>query len=125
MRSLETVSRVSQPVHWLASAPRSIHPPISPCGRVGDATQVRADACVYTYFRLACLRPCRRARSCPGRARGRGGAAGAASACRGGGGGAGGLKELTEGHHQAWSLRLNLTQHGRTYQVQTGGGLTD
>ena len=22
------------------------------------------------------------------------------------------LKELTEGHHQEWSLRLNLTQHG-------------
>ncbi|KAJ6791526.1 hornerin-like [Iris pallida] len=29
------------------------------------------------------------------------------------------LKELTEGHHQEWSLRLNLTQHGETYQVQT------
>ncbi|WZZ14862.1 hypothetical protein YC2023_107951 [Brassica napus] len=27
--------------------------------------------------------------------------------------------ELTEGHHQEWSLRLNLTQHGETYQVQT------
>ncbi|KAI3671063.1 hypothetical protein L2E82_53600 [Cichorium intybus] len=27
------------------------------------------------------------------------------------------LKELTEGHHQEWSLRLNLTQHGETYQV--------
>jgi hypothetical protein len=26
---------------------------------------------------------------------------------------------LTEGHHQEWSLRLNLTQHGETYQVQT------
>ncbi|WZZ14977.1 hypothetical protein YC2023_108066 [Brassica napus] len=25
--------------------------------------------------------------------------------------------ELTEGHHQEWSLRLNLTQHGETYQV--------
>ena len=24
---------------------------------------------------------------------------------------------MTEGHHQAWSLRLNLTQHGKTYQV--------
>ncbi len=35
------------------------------------------------------------------------------------------LKELTEGHHQAWSLRLNLTQHGETYQVQTWVGLTD
>ena len=22
------------------------------------------------------------------------------------------LKELAEGHHQEWSLRLNLTQHG-------------
>ena len=29
------------------------------------------------------------------------------------------LKKLTEGHHQEWSLRLNLTQHGKTYQVQT------
>ena len=29
------------------------------------------------------------------------------------------LKELTEGHHQVWSLRLNLTQHGETHQVQT------
>ena len=29
------------------------------------------------------------------------------------------LKELTEGHHQAWNLRLNLTQHGKTYQVRT------
>jgi len=35
------------------------------------------------------------------------------------------LKELTEGHHQEWSLRLNLTQHGKTYQVQTQLGLTD
>ena len=26
------------------------------------------------------------------------------------------LKELTEGHHQEWSLRLNLIQHGKTYQ---------
>ena len=24
------------------------------------------------------------------------------------------LKELTEGHHQEWSLRLNLTHHGET-----------
>ncbi|GIX62043.1 hypothetical protein BcabD6B2_14780 [Babesia caballi] len=24
-----------------------------------------------------------------------------------------------ERHHQAWSLRLNLTQHGETHQVQT------
>ena len=29
------------------------------------------------------------------------------------------LKELTEGHHQEWSLRLNLIQHGETYQVPT------
>ena len=35
------------------------------------------------------------------------------------------LKELTEGHHQEWSLRLNLTQHGETHQVQTQWGLTD
>ncbi|WZZ15036.1 hypothetical protein YC2023_108125 [Brassica napus] len=33
--------------------------------------------------------------------------------------GSGGCMELTEGHHQEWSLRLNLTQHGETYQVQT------
>jgi hypothetical protein len=32
---------------------------------------------------------------------------------------------LTEGHHQEWSLRLNLTQHGETYQVQRLFGLTD
>lgn len=35
------------------------------------------------------------------------------------------LKELTERHHQVWSLRLNLTQRGKTYQVQTVGGFTD
>ncbi len=35
------------------------------------------------------------------------------------------LKELTEGHHQEWSLRLNLTRHGETYQVKTWVGLTD
>lgn len=35
------------------------------------------------------------------------------------------LKELTEGHHQEWSLRLNLTQHGKTYPARTLGGLTD
>ncbi|KAL7521475.1 hypothetical protein ACHAWX_006149 [Stephanocyclus meneghinianus] len=31
------------------------------------------------------------------------------------------LKKLIEGHHQEWSLKLNLTQHGKTYhyQVQT------
>ena len=35
------------------------------------------------------------------------------------------LKELTEGHHQEWSLRLNLTQHGATHRVRTWLGLTD
>ena len=35
------------------------------------------------------------------------------------------LKELTGGHHQEWSLRLNLIQHGKTYQVRTWEGLTD
>jgi hypothetical protein len=35
------------------------------------------------------------------------------------------LKELTEGHHQKWSLRLNLTQHGKTHPARTLGGLTD
>ena len=30
-----------------------------------------------------------------------------------------GRKKLTEGLHQEWSLRLNLTQHGKTYQVHT------
>ena len=35
------------------------------------------------------------------------------------------LKELTEGHHQEWSLRLNLTQHGATYQARTQKGLTE
>ena len=29
------------------------------------------------------------------------------------------LKELTEGHHKMWILWLNLTQHRKTYQVQT------
>jgi hypothetical protein len=29
------------------------------------------------------------------------------------------LKEMTEEHHQEWNLQLNLTQHGKTYQVQT------
>ena len=28
-------------------------------------------------------------------------------------------KELTEWHHKAWSMRLNLTQHGECYQVRT------
>ena len=35
------------------------------------------------------------------------------------------LKELTEGYHQEWSLRLNLTQHGATHRVRTRSGLTD
>jgi len=34
------------------------------------------------------------------------------------------LKELTEGHHQEWNLRLNSTQHGKTHQVRTQTGLT-
>ena len=29
------------------------------------------------------------------------------------------LKEIDGRAHQEWSLRLNLTQHGETYQVQT------
>ena len=35
------------------------------------------------------------------------------------------LKKLTEGHHQEWSLRLNLTQHGKSHQARTLAGLTD
>ena len=35
------------------------------------------------------------------------------------------LKELTEGHHQEWSLRLNLSQHGKAYQTRTWSWLTD
>ena len=35
------------------------------------------------------------------------------------------LKKLTEGHHQEWSLRLNLTQHGKPHQARTLEGLTD
>ena len=34
------------------------------------------------------------------------------------------LKELTEGHYQEWSLRLNLIQHGKTYQGNILIGLT-
>ncbi|KRZ51149.1 hypothetical protein T02_9231 [Trichinella nativa] len=34
-------------------------------------------------------------------------------------------EELTEGHHQEWSLRLNLTQHGKTHPARTLEGLTD
>ncbi|CDW61368.1 hypothetical protein TTRE_0000982701, partial [Trichuris trichiura] len=33
--------------------------------------------------------------------------------------------ELTEGHHQEWSMRLNLTQHGKTHPSRTLRGLTD
>ncbi len=29
------------------------------------------------------------------------------------------LKGIDGRAHQEWSLRLNLTQHGKTYQVQT------
>ena len=29
------------------------------------------------------------------------------------------LKELTEEHHQEWSLRLNLTQHGKPHPART------
>jgi len=32
------------------------------------------------------------------------------------------LKELTEWHHKAWSLRLNLTQHGERYLDSTWKG---
>ena len=35
------------------------------------------------------------------------------------------LKGIDGRAHQEWSLRLNLTQHGETYQVQTIRGLTD
>ena len=35
------------------------------------------------------------------------------------------LKKLTEGHHQVWSLRLNLTQHGTTCPARTQEWLTD
>jgi len=35
------------------------------------------------------------------------------------------LKELMEWHHQAWSLRLNLTQRGECYRVRTLRWLTD
>ncbi len=35
------------------------------------------------------------------------------------------LKGIDGRAHQEWSLRLNLTQHGETYQVQTFEGLTD
>ena len=35
------------------------------------------------------------------------------------------LKGIDGRAHQEWSLRLNLTQHGETYQGQIVGGLTD
>ena len=35
------------------------------------------------------------------------------------------LKELTEGHHLEWSLRLNLLQHGKTIYEKTRWRLTD
>ncbi len=35
------------------------------------------------------------------------------------------LKGIDGRAHQEWSLRLNLTQHGETHQVQTQEGLTD
>ena len=35
------------------------------------------------------------------------------------------LKGIDGRAHQEWSLRLNLTQHGKTHQVQTQLGLTD
>lgn len=34
------------------------------------------------------------------------------------------LKELTERHHQEWSLRLNSTQHGETHEGKMWIGLT-
>jgi len=34
------------------------------------------------------------------------------------------LKELREGHHQEWSLQLNLTQHGKPHPARTRKGLT-
>jgi hypothetical protein len=35
------------------------------------------------------------------------------------------LKGIDGKAHKEWSLRLNLTQHGETHQVQTWEGLTD
>ena len=31
---------------------------------------------------------------------------------------------ITEGHHQEWSLRLNLTQHGETHLCTCSRGTT-
>ena len=35
------------------------------------------------------------------------------------------LKGIDGRAHKAWNLRLNLTQHGETYQVRTCEGLID
>ena len=35
------------------------------------------------------------------------------------------LKGIDGRAHQVWILRLNLTQHGETYQFKTRVGLTD
>ena len=35
------------------------------------------------------------------------------------------LKGIDGRAHQEWSLRLNLTQHGKTYQDRTVLGMTD
>jgi hypothetical protein len=35
------------------------------------------------------------------------------------------LKGIDGRAHKEWSLRLNLTQHGKVYQVRTQEGLTD
>ena len=35
------------------------------------------------------------------------------------------LKGIDGRAHQEWSVRLNLTQHGETYQGQIARGLTD
>ncbi len=35
------------------------------------------------------------------------------------------LKGIDGRAHKEWSLRLNSTQHGKTYQVQRREGLTD
>jgi len=35
------------------------------------------------------------------------------------------IKDLVEGHHQEWSLRLNWTQYGKPHQAQVPEGLTD
>jgi len=35
------------------------------------------------------------------------------------------LKGIDGKIHQEWSLRFNLTQHGKTYEVRINNGLTD